>query len=487
MTLLRKSLGNMSWLFANQAYRAVILFLRIAVLTAFLSREEFGLIAIANLFIGFVGLFQDMGFSVGILHKQNITKKEYSTLYWFNLGVGALLTLTLCGFAFPISHYYKDPILVSVIVLLSFNVLLSSIGNQHRTVLQKQHKHRFMVIVDLIGLTINFILSWYLAYKGYGVFAIVYSMLFYSFFSNIIFAYWGIFVKKNITFCYESSLLKPFFNIGLYQMGSRFLDYFVRQIDILFISSNFNKSDLGLYSLCKNFVILIYGFTAPMINSVLTPILSEIQNKTGLINKKIHELLAVTSFLVMPLFFIPSFFSREILFYVYGESYTDGALILSSLLIAYSILPNTSIVASLALAKGKTALSFKWTVFNSIIVLTFYLAVKSFSLEFITLNMITLFILSTYVYYLVVVRKITNLKYFKFIRFQGLFFALFILLFSYPYYYLHTNKPNLLQSIIIFIPVFCIYFLISYNIVKHIELLKNIQSIFFKKITKKIS
>ncbi|MDB9874301.1 oligosaccharide flippase family protein [Flavobacteriaceae bacterium] len=481
MSLLRKSLGNISWLFANQVYRSVILFLRIAVLTAFLTREEFGLIAIANLFIGFVGLFQDMGFSVGILHKQKITKKEYSTLYWFNLGVGALLTIVLCGLAFPISHYYNAPVLVSVIVLLSLNVLFSSIGNQHRTVLQKQHKHRFMVVVDLIGLTFNFILSWFLAYKGYGIFAIVYSMLFYSFFSNIIFAYWGVVVKKKITFYYDSSLLKPFFNIGLYQMGSRFLDYFVRQIDILFISSHFSKSDLGLYSLCKNFVIMIYGFTAPMINLVLTPILSEIQNETKLINKKIYELLAVSSFLIMPLFFIPSFFSWEILYYVYGESYTDGALILSSLLIAYSLLPNTSIVASLTLAKGKTDLSFKWTVFNSLITLTFYLIVKNFSLEIITLNMSTLFILSTYIYYLVVVRKITSFKYFKFVKFQGIFFGLFILLFSYPYYYLHTNKPNLLQSIIMFIPIFCIYFLIGYKAVKHIDLLKNMQLIFFKK------
>lgn len=484
MSLLRKSLGNMSWVFANQIYRAVILFLRIAVLTAFLTKEEFGLIAIANLFIGFVALFQDMGFSVGILHKQNITKQEYSTLYWFNLGIGALLTIILCGLAFPISHYYNETILVSVIVLLSFNVLLSSIGNQHRTVLQKQHKHRFMVVVDLMGLTFNFILSWFLAYKGYGVFAIVYSMLFYSFFSNIIFTYWGLFIKKNIAFYYDSSLLKPFFNIGLYQMGSRFLDYFVRQIDILFISSHFTKSDLGLYSLCKNFVILIYGFTAPIINLVLTPILSEIQNETELINKKIYEFLAVTSFLLMPLFFIPSFFSWEILYYIYGEAYTDGALILSLLLIAYSILPNTSIVASLALAKGKTSLSFKWTVFNSVITLIFYLIVKRFSLEIITLNVITLFVFSTYIYYLVVVRKITNFKYFKFIKFQGLFFGLFILLFSYPYYYLYAIKPNLSQSIIIFVPVFCIYFLISYNVVKHIELLKNIQSIFIKKTTK---
>jgi teichuronic acid exporter len=475
MTFLKKVINNFVWVFGNQAYRSFILFFRIAILTSFLSKEDFGVIAIANLFTGFVGLFQDMGFSVGLLHKQNISRKEYSTLYWFNLAVGLILTIILCALSYPISFFYKESVLMPVVVLLSFNVLFSSLGNQHRIVLQKYHKHRFIVVVDVIGLTFNFLMSWLLAYNGFGVFSIVYSMLFYSFFTNIVFAVWGIFIKKNISFFFKKSLLKPFFNIGMYQMGSRFLDYFVRQIDILFISSYFSKSDLGLYSLCKNFVLMIYNFTSPLINLVLTPILADLQNQTELINKKLKELLAVVSFFIMPLFFIPSFFSWEILYYIYGASYTEGALVLSFLLLAYSLFPFISIVASLVVAKGITKLSLKWSIFNAAITFVFYVIAVYLPIEIISFNLIGLSILLTFFYYLIVVKKITNLKYKNFIKYQSICFILFVMLFSYPYYYFYLRKPNFLNSVIIFIPIFSIYIFISYRFVKDISLLKSIK------------
>ena len=72
------------WTTLSSILRNVVSLLQIAILTRFLLKEEFGIIAIANMFLAFTTMFLDMGMAAGIIHKQNITKKEYSSIFWLN-------------------------------------------------------------------------------------------------------------------------------------------------------------------------------------------------------------------------------------------------------------------------------------------------------------------------------------------------------------------------------------------------------------------
>ena len=94
---------------------------QIAVLTRFLEKEDFGLVAIALLVISFTEIFMDMGISSAVLHKPDISKNEYSSLYWFNIISGVIICGLICLSAPWISTYYQQPELVDIISLLSFS------------------------------------------------------------------------------------------------------------------------------------------------------------------------------------------------------------------------------------------------------------------------------------------------------------------------------------------------------------------------------
>ena len=82
----KKILKGLGWSTISSIARNGVHLVQIAILTRFLAKEDFGIIAIATLFIGFTQLFLDMGISTGILHKQNITNKEYSSLHFKHSG-----------------------------------------------------------------------------------------------------------------------------------------------------------------------------------------------------------------------------------------------------------------------------------------------------------------------------------------------------------------------------------------------------------------
>jgi O-antigen/teichoic acid export membrane protein len=67
-----------------------------------LRPEDFGLMAMAMVVIGFSQAYSDMGISAAIVHKQDVTSEHLSSLYWLNIIAGLLIYL-LVLIATPLS------------------------------------------------------------------------------------------------------------------------------------------------------------------------------------------------------------------------------------------------------------------------------------------------------------------------------------------------------------------------------------------------
>ena len=104
MGLFRTAIDGAAWTTVSTVVRSVVSLLQVSILTRFLDKADFGIVAIAVLFTGFTSLFLDLGISIGILHKQNISRKEYSSLFWLNIFTGILLTAILIFIA-PLAKF----------------------------------------------------------------------------------------------------------------------------------------------------------------------------------------------------------------------------------------------------------------------------------------------------------------------------------------------------------------------------------------------
>lgn len=66
-------------------------FVTLAVLARLLSPSDFGLMGIIMVVIGFAQAFADMGISNAIIHRQDATKDQLSSLYWLNILAGVIV------------------------------------------------------------------------------------------------------------------------------------------------------------------------------------------------------------------------------------------------------------------------------------------------------------------------------------------------------------------------------------------------------------
>ncbi|MDE6081980.1 MAG: oligosaccharide flippase family protein, partial [Muribaculaceae bacterium] len=61
------------------------------ILARVLSQEDFGLIGAILVFQAFAQMLVDSGFSTALIQRKSPTQTDYSTVFWFNIGVAVAL------------------------------------------------------------------------------------------------------------------------------------------------------------------------------------------------------------------------------------------------------------------------------------------------------------------------------------------------------------------------------------------------------------
>jgi len=131
MSLKAKAIHGVKWTTASTIVTTLLQLLQLAILARFLDPSAFGLMALVMVVIGFSQAFLDMGISNAIIHKQEITQEQLSTLYWVNILAGIGLFAIISALAPLVSIFYAEPELTALIIIvgltLSFSPLDSSL------------------------------------------------------------------------------------------------------------------------------------------------------------------------------------------------------------------------------------------------------------------------------------------------------------------------------------------------------------------------
>ena len=448
MSLFRTALGGMAWTTTSTVIRSVVSLLQVSILTSYLSKEDFGVVAICNLFIGFSQIFLDMGISVGILHKQDITKDQFSSLFWLNIFSGVLLTCILCCISPLVARAYNDPILINLLILLSMTVLFSSIGAQHRTVQQKLMRFKYISIIEILTSLLTLVIAIVLVLHDYGIYALIYSTMFSALFGNMIFLLLGLYKDRNISFHFRIRDTFPFLRIGVFTIGSEVLNYFSREFDILIISATLGKESLGLYALCKKLIMALYGAINPILTKVLIPMLATLQDDINRLRKVYYDLIETLALINYPIYVLVAIFAYGILKFLYGEQYTDGMYVLTALAIYYGSLTTGNPVGSLQTATGRTDTGFYWNICRIIICVAAVFIGSLFSLEGVVICLYLFSLVSSPLAWCITIKPLIGGNFWEFFMTTMKPFLLAIGL-SFPFYYFGSKIDNIFAIIII--------------------------------------
>lgn len=447
MSLFSIAIKGVAWSFASTIVRSVVSLLQVSILTRYLDKAEFGIVAICTLFIGFSQIFMDLGFSIGIIHKQDITSQQYSSLFWLNIFSGIVITGILYTISPVIADAYNTPSLTNILSLLSFTILFSSIGNQHRTVQQKFMRFKYISVIEILASVLTLVVAILLVTNGYGIYSLVYSTLFNILFANLLFFFIGIYKDRNISFHFSLKDTYPFLKIGIFSVGTQVLDYLSREIDVILISITLGKEILGVYSLCKKLVLSVYAAITPILTKVLAPTFAYIQDDISHVRKIYYDVIETISIFNFPIYFLISIFSYGVINFLYGANYTESSLVLSLLSIYYGYLSTGSPVGSLQAALGRTDTGFYWTIVR-IVLNTLAILIGSYfkNIEGIILSLFLITLLSKPISWKITIKPLIKGHFIEYMM-KSIKPLLVISVFSVPFYLLLGKVSSIMLII----------------------------------------
>ena len=198
-----KAANGMAWTLIERLSVQVCQFVIGIILARLLSPSDYGVIGMLAIFMAIAQSLLDSGFNRALIQKKDRTNVDYSTVFYFNLAVSALLYAVLFFSAPFIAKFYRTPILTDVLRVVSLSILVNAFSLVQTAKLTIELNFRLQSLASVISVVLSGVLGIVMAYLGFGVWALVAQGLSSSIVRSLIlwlFSHW----KPILTFSKQS-------------------------------------------------------------------------------------------------------------------------------------------------------------------------------------------------------------------------------------------------------------------------------------------
>lgn len=259
---------------SGQAGKVILQMLNLIILARLLKPESFGLVAMIVALFGIGEIIRDCGLSTAAIQAKELTQKQASNLFWANLVIGGVLTLTAYLLAQTIADFYDRVELIEIAQFLSVIFLLNGAAAQFKAKLNRDLKFGFLITVDLLGTLIGIGVGIYLAYSGYSYMAIVYQQIVQAIIFLVLYSvlsHWKPGLPRR------DAGTKQLFSFGWNLMGAQILGYFSKNMPVVLIGYKFGATPLGFFERAMQILMLPLNQLSAPSQAVAVPILSKLQ------------------------------------------------------------------------------------------------------------------------------------------------------------------------------------------------------------------
>ena len=260
--------------------------------------SDYGIVAMLGIFLAISQTFIDSGFSTALIRKIDRTEADYCTVFYFNIVVG-LFFYGVLWFASPwIASFYNIPLLEDVTKILSLTFVFSSFSGIQNARLSIAIDFKTRAKISVIVAVLTGGVGLWMAYDGYGVWALVVQAVVSSLFRTVLLWLYVRWIPRLI-FSWKS--FRELFSFGSKLLASALLDTTYNNIYPLVIGKFFSSSTLGVFSRAESLAQYPSSNITNVLQGVTFPVLSSIQKEPERLSYAYKHFLRLSAFIVFPL------------------------------------------------------------------------------------------------------------------------------------------------------------------------------------------
>jgi O-antigen/teichoic acid export membrane protein len=267
------------------------------VLAAVLGPRDFGTVAMALVYLSLIQVFLEQGLVATLIQRKDLRDDHLDSVFWMGLG----LSLFLMGLSISLSHWWAGinhlPQLALVISVLSFLLPIEALDMVQRAILQREMDFKSLSVRTNVGVVAGGILGLVLAFRGFGVWALVWQKIVQETVALILLwqlSHW------RPRFRFELKSVKELWGISLANLVARLGVFSSIQSDALFMGIFFGPMAVGLYRLADRLVNMVLNSATGSIQSVSLPEFSRFQHDPAKLRQSMLTFLRLSAIVTVP-------------------------------------------------------------------------------------------------------------------------------------------------------------------------------------------
>lgn len=398
MSLKQQALKGVIWSAVERFSVQGIQFVLSFIIARQLFPSDYGLIAMLTIFMAIAQSFIDSGFSNALIQKQDRTQTDYSTVFYFNIVVGAIAYLILVLCSPLIADFYNQPLLRKIVKWVGLNLIISSFSTVQRAKLTIELNFKKQAVISLFSAIISSSITIYMAYNGYGVWSLVAQGIINGIFNTLLLwttTKW----LPSIEFSIQS--FKQLFSFGSKILASGLLHTIYVNLYTLVIGKTYTIQELGLYNRAHSIALYPAQNLVGLINRVLYPVLCKIQNDINELSDKFILFLRFSLFIVCPIITVIYVLANPLVKLILTDKWLECVPILKILCIAYVFDPIQNLSTSFLYVNGKGDYAIRAEIIKKIIAViilfvTIYYTIETVCYGLIAYAFIDVYIITSY-------------------------------------------------------------------------------------------
>ena len=358
-SLKQKAASGMVWTSIQKFAGIGIQFISGIILARLLMPEDYGYIGMLSIFMVIADSFVDGGFASALIQKKRPTQDDYSTIFFWNLAMSLLMYIILFLTAPMIARFYNMPILSSVLRVQGIVLIIHAFSIIQANQLRKQLRFKKLAIISLITSIVSLSVTIILAYKGFGVWALVAMNLLSAFIPAVI--YW-LTNRWHPLLVFSKSSFKELFGFGVFMFLTHILNSVCNNVQGLLIGRLYTPATMGYYSKAKSTEELASTSISKVMGQVTYPLYAEYQDDKTMLGGVIKRITCSVAFISFPMMFLLILLAKPVFIILYSEKWLSSVPYFQVLCVAGIAICLQGVNYQAIAAVGRSKEMFTWTI-----------------------------------------------------------------------------------------------------------------------------
>ena len=349
--LSRAAVRGVTWNAIGQIGRQGLTFVASMALARLLTPEDFGMIAVLAIFQEASSALVNSGLNAPLVQRRDVSEADISTVFYFNIAVGALCYAALVVAAPWIAAFYREPALERLVPFYGIAILVYAAGNVQAGLLTRVLAYPSLNAIDVAGVMVSSVVAVLLAYDGFGAYSLVFQQLAHA--SVVSSLYWlRASWRPRQGFNVES--FRSLWAFGSTILVVSLLDKTIAVVDNLIVGRTHGTSAVGIYARGKNTRDLVLNNLTGLVTSMVFPLFSRIEDLAELKGAQ-RRLVGLLSYIVAPLMAILGLVAEPLIVSLYSEKWAPAAPYLQIFCLFGITVPLNSVFVQTIMSRGDSS------------------------------------------------------------------------------------------------------------------------------------